>query len=32
MELFFTGLLAVVTVVIAWFSVYVVVRLFKGQD
>jgi hypothetical protein len=29
-ELFFTGLLILVSVVIAWFSLYVVYRLFKG--
>lgn len=31
-ELFFTGLLVAVSVLILWFSVYVVYKLFKGQD
>ncbi len=32
MELFFTGLLVAVSILIGWFSIYVVYRLFKGQD
>ncbi len=31
LELLFTGLLVLVSLVIAWFSVYVVYRLWKGQ-
>ncbi len=30
-ELFFTSLLVLVTVIIAWFSVYVLYRLFKSD-
>jgi hypothetical protein len=30
-EVFFTSLLVLVTVFIAWFSVYVIYRLFKSQ-
>ncbi len=30
MELFFTGLLVLVSIVIGWFSLYVIYRLFKG--
>lgn len=30
-EIFFTSLLVVVTVVIAWFSFYVIYRLFKSE-
>jgi hypothetical protein len=30
-EVFFTSLLVLVTIVIAWFSVYVIYRLFKSQ-
>jgi hypothetical protein len=30
-EIFFTSLLVVVTVVIAWFSIYVIYRLFKSE-
>jgi hypothetical protein len=29
-ELFFTGLLVLVSIVIGWFSIYVIYRLFKG--
>jgi hypothetical protein len=32
LELFFTALLVVVFLVVVWFSVYVVYKLFKGQD
>ena len=31
-EVFFTSLLVLVSVVIAWFAFYVVYKLFKGQD
>lgn len=31
-ELFFEGLLVVCTIAIIWFSVYVLVQLFKGQN
>jgi len=31
-ELFFTGLLITVSIVIVWFAIYVLVQLFKGQD
>ncbi|MGL5829661.1 MAG: hypothetical protein ACRC0L_08855 [Angustibacter sp.] len=31
LELFFTGLLVLTSVVIGWFSCYVVYRLFSGQ-
>lgn len=30
-ELFFTSLLVLVSVAIAWFSVYVIYRLFKSE-
>lgn len=30
-ELFFTSLLVLVSVFIAWFAVYVIYRLFKSQ-
>ena len=30
-ELFFTSLLVLVSVFIAWFSVYVIYRLFKSE-
>lgn len=30
-ELFFTSLLVLVTLVIVWFSVYVLYRLFKSE-
>lgn len=30
-ELFFTSLLALVTVLITWFAIYVVYRLFKTE-
>jgi hypothetical protein len=30
-EIFFTSLLVLVSVVIVWFSVYVVYRLFKSE-
>jgi hypothetical protein len=29
-ELFFTGLLVLVSIIIGWFSIYVIYRLFKG--
>jgi hypothetical protein len=32
LELFYTALLVVVFLVVVWFSVYVVYKLFKGQD
>lgn len=32
LELFYTGLLVVVFLLVVWFSVYVVYKLFKGQD
>jgi hypothetical protein len=32
LELFYTGLLVVVFLVVVWFSVYVVYKLYKGQD
>jgi hypothetical protein len=32
MEAFFTGLLVAVSVLIAWFSIYVVYKLYQGQD
>jgi len=32
MEAFFTGLLVAVAVLIAWFSIYVVYKLYQGQD
>ena len=32
METFFTGLLVAVSVLIAWFSIYVVYKLYQGQD
>ncbi len=32
MELFYTGLLVVVFLLVTWFSVYVVYKLFKGQS
>ena len=31
LELFYTGLLVVVFAFIAWFSVYVVYKLYQGQ-
>ena len=31
LELFYTGLLVVVFLCIAWFSVYVVYKLYQGQ-
>ncbi|MBB5905946.1 hypothetical protein BKA25_000262 [Actinoalloteichus hymeniacidonis] len=31
MEIFFTGLLALATVLILWFAVYVVYRLYSDQ-
>jgi hypothetical protein len=31
LELFYIGLLVATTVVIGWFAVYVVVKLYKGQ-
>lgn len=30
-EIFFTSLLVLVSIVIAWFAVYVVYKLYKGQ-
>ncbi len=30
-EVFFTSLLVLVTIFIAWFSIYVIYRLFKSQ-
>lgn len=32
LEHFFTGLLVAATIAIAWFSGYVIYKLFKGQD
>lgn len=32
LELFFEGLLVAVSLLIAWFSIYVIVKLFKGQN
>jgi hypothetical protein len=32
LEVFFTGLLVAVAVLIAWFSFYVVYKLYKGQE
>ena len=32
METFFTELLVAVSVLIAWFSIYVVYKLYQGQD
>jgi hypothetical protein len=32
LEGFFTGLLILVAALIAWFAVYVVYKLFQGQD
>ena len=32
LEVFFTGLLVAVSVLIAWFSFYVVYKLYKGQE
>jgi len=31
-ELFFEGLLVLATIAIVWFSIYVIVELFKGQS
>ena len=31
LEIFFIGLLVVASLAIAWFSVYVVYKLYKGQ-
>lgn len=31
LEVVYTGLLVVVSLLIAWFSVYVVYKLYKGQ-
>ncbi len=31
LELFFTSLLVLTSIVIGWFSIYVVYRLFSGQ-
>jgi hypothetical protein len=32
LEVFFTGLLVAVSILIAWFSFYVVYKLYKGQE
>jgi hypothetical protein len=32
LEVFYTGLLVVIGVVIAWFAAYVVYKLYKGQE
>lgn len=32
LEHFFTGLLVAATIAIAWFSGYVIYKLYKGQD
>lgn len=32
LELFFIGLLVAATLTIGWFSVYAVLKLFKGQS
>jgi hypothetical protein len=32
LEGFFTGLLVLVSLAIAWFAIYVVYKLFQGQD
>lgn len=31
LEIFYTGLLVVVAMIITWFSFYVVYKLYKGQ-
>lgn len=32
LELFFEGLLVGVSLLITWFAIYVIVKLFKGQN